>query len=597
MKIRWTLADLLDLEYFLGRDEQVLRRDGEQALGRRDRVIYLARIAPKLKKTRALAPQELLHLWLRVRQHSLGGNETRQQEEILPGGVWRELARLLGWLALLFGALSGLGLAAAFLAYTGRAPLNVSAFLGIFVALPLLLLLGQSLFFILGRQSRRAARTSLLQMLLMRLASSCADWMYARARRSATAGQRLGFSALLGRLRSRREQARLFVWPVFIFLQLGAIGFTAGVLGLTLARVVFSDMAFGWQSSLQLSAGQVAEAARCLALPWSWFLQEGLGYPSLEQVQGTQIVLKEGIYNLDTKNLVSWWPFLCMSLVCYGLLPRCIMLLAGLSRYRRQLEGLELRYPETRRLLQRMTTPQVETRGTRAGSGRPAPAAMQRPVPAATPDPALRDDSPPQEPEIRPAPAGVFADEEQARPGHVAAALSAGMPLRPEAVSKDELARLEAQAAAAPVLGGRALQRLILAPEELLAGLDRNQLGEALVRRVGPGEIGVAALPFAESGETELLAQIRSEHEAGGLDEIYLLQEAWMPPLQETCKLLERLRAAVGLATPLTVLLLGRPQGRARLGPVRPEQAEVWRQRMQGMADPSLDTLELVEAP
>ena len=58
MKIRWTLADLLDLEYFLGRDEQVLRRDGEQALGRRDRVIYLARIAPKLKKARALAPQE-----------------------------------------------------------------------------------------------------------------------------------------------------------------------------------------------------------------------------------------------------------------------------------------------------------------------------------------------------------------------------------------------------------------------------------------------------------------------------------------------------------------------------------------------------------
>ena len=106
-------------------------------------------------------------------------------------------------------------------------------------------------------------------------------------------------------------------------------------------------MAFGWQSSLQFSAGQVAEAARCLALPWSWFLQEGLGYPSLEQVQGTQIVLKEGIYNLDTKNLVSWWPFLCMSLVCYGLLPRCIMLLAGLSRYRRQLEGLELRYPKT----------------------------------------------------------------------------------------------------------------------------------------------------------------------------------------------------------------------------------------------------------
>lgn len=116
-------------------------------------------------------------------------------------------------------------------------------------------------------------------------------------------------------------------------------------------------MAFGWQSSLQLSAQQVADGVRLLALPWSWFLPEGMGYPSLAQVEGTQIILKDGIYHLATQDLVSWWPFLCTALVVYGLLPRLLLLMGGYIRYRHQLDALELRNPEIRWLLQRMTTP------------------------------------------------------------------------------------------------------------------------------------------------------------------------------------------------------------------------------------------------
>lgn len=546
MNTRWNLADLIDLEYLFGCDDGIRRQEGEQALVKRDRIIYLAKIAPKLKGHLNPRPQELIHRWLQVRQRNPAGNNGSTQEELLPGSVWHEVSRLLIWFALFFGIMSGLGLAGAFLVYSGKAPLNVSAFLGIFVALQLALLVLQGLFLLLRRLRRTQLQTSALYSLLMRLMAAGADWVYARARRSLHAEQRLNFAAIFGRLRSRREQAPLFVWPVFFLLQLFAIGFNLGVLGLTLAKVVFSDMAFGWQSSLQLSSQQVAEGVRLMALPWSRLLPEGLGYPSLTQVEGTQIILKDGIYHLATQDLVSWWPFLCMTLVVYGLLPRLLLLVSGLIQYRRQLDRLELRSPETRRLLQRMTTPQVETGGEGTDDLH-----LRRPV------------------EI---------------PLHEAA-------IEPASGEERETGT---QAAAGPPFH---IKRLILAPEEVLAYLDSNTLEQALQAMAGPGETRVRMLPFAATEEQELLAQIQSEHAATLLDEIYLVQEAWMPPLQETYNLLKRLRQASDTATSLTILLVGKPMADAPLTPAQPEHADIWRKKMQALADPSLDTRNLMEAP
>lgn len=546
MNTRWNLADLIDLEYLFANDDSIRQREGDQSLVKRDRIIYLAKIAPKLKDHLNPRPQELVHRWLRVRQRNPAGNNGNTQEAPLPGSVWREVSRLLAWLALFFGVASGLGLAGAFLVYSGRAPLNVSAFFGIFVVLQLSLLLLQCFFLLLRRVRRTQLQTSALYTLLMRLVTASADWVHARARRSLHAEQRLNFAAIFGRLRSRREQAPLFVWPVFFLLQLFTIGFNLGALGLTLAKVVFSDMAFGWQSSLQLSAQQVAEGVRLVALPWSWFLPEGVAYPSLAQVEGTQIILKDGIYHLATQDLVSWWPFLCMALLVYGLLPRLLLLVSGLVQYRRQLDRLELRSPETRRLLQRMTTPQVET----AGEG--------------TDDLHLR------------------------RPQAIPLEATAIKPVSGQ--DKETIV----QASAGPAFH---IRRLILAPEEILAYLDSSTLEQALQAMAGPGESKVHMLPFAAAEEQELLSQISAAHAAAQLDEIYLVQEAWMPPLQETCNLLKRLRQASDAATPLTILLVGKPQADTPLAPVQPEHADIWRKKMQAMADPSLDTRMLMGAP
>ena len=542
MNSRWTLADLLDLEYLFQTDEALRQQEGEQALRKRDRIIYLAKIAPKIKNTPILNPQELVQRWLQVRQRNSGGAGENNREPLLPGAIWNEVSVVLLWLALFFGLGSGLGLASAFSVYSGRAPLNVSAFLGLFVALQLVILLAQPLFMLLRRVRRSHLERSVLYTLLLRLMIAGADWIYARARRSLSANKRLSFAALLGQVRSRRELAPLLVWPVFFLLQLSAIGFNLGVLGLTLAKVVFSDMAFGWQSSLQLSAQQVADGVRLLALPWSWFLPEGMGYPSLAQVEGTQIILKDGIYHLATQDLVSWWPFLCTALVVYGLLPRLLLLMGGYIRYRHQLDALELRNPEIRWLLQRMTTPQVETDGEHAAVRvRPQQPIYQIDIPQETAQESVAVDMPP-------------------------ATTAEGM------------------------------HSLILVPEELLDGLDNAALMQAMQNLSGCREIQILQLPFSAAEEQALLVHIQKERAAALVDEVFLVQEAWMPPLQETQQLLAQLRTAVGATTPLTILLIGRPKGSNRLTPALPEHADIWRKKMQALADPSLDTRTLMEA-
>lgn len=73
------------------------------------------------------------------------------------------------------------------------------------------------------------------------------------------------------------------------------------------------------------------------------------------------MVLKDGIYHLSTGDLVSWWPFLCLSMAFYGLMPRIALLIAGLWRQNRQLAGLNFTHASCERLWRQMTAPQIRT--------------------------------------------------------------------------------------------------------------------------------------------------------------------------------------------------------------------------------------------
>ena len=147
-------------------------------------------------------------------------------------------------------------------------------------------------------------------------------WARSRVAEKLGADHRSRMDSTLGIIRSKGSTyGFLFFLPIFILTQLFAIGFNLGLLTTTLFKVITADIAFGWQSTLQLSSAAVHSLVQKIALPWSWLAAGDPAYPSLAQIEGSRIILKEGIYHLSTPDLVSWWPFLCFSVFFYGLLP------------------------------------------------------------------------------------------------------------------------------------------------------------------------------------------------------------------------------------------------------------------------------------
>ncbi len=535
MKNLWNLADLIDLHYFFETDEAVRQKDGESALAKRDRIIYLAKIEPQLGKADEIPPRLLIRKWLAIRRLQYS-QEKGHEGAVLPGNIWRELATLARWLFFLAGLSTGAGLAASFLLYSGAAPLNVSAYLGLFVFVQLLFLAGQVLFFLFRRVRRIPMESSVLYLLFGRLLMKGLEGVRQRLQRKMSGEQRLNLAALVGGVQQRKELAVLLIWPVFIAVQLGGIGFNLGVIGTTLAKVVFSDIAFGWQSSLQLSAEAVARLVQWIALPWSWAVPHA--YPNLEQIQGSQIVLKEGMAYLTTDALVAWWPFLCAAVVTYGLLPRIALCTLGLTQLRGALNQLHFAGLSIRPLLQRMAAPRVDTNGI---------AKMQRiEVPVV---PSCRDTR------SNSAPAGQ------------------GVSATPDASTW-----------------------FVLIPDEIFDDCPLPTLIERLKSRTGSAPVSCLRFGTPGASEAEILAPLVGSANKAKLAGVLLLQEAWQPPLRETESFLVKLQEITGDAVLLTILLIGKPSLETLFTKVDPGQLRIWTQKMRATGIACLEVSPLVQS-
>ncbi|MCF6186685.1 MAG: DUF2868 domain-containing protein, partial [Desulfobulbaceae bacterium] len=329
---------------------------GDDQPAERDRKIYL-----QIKELCAQGASSgdkpcLLRQWLSRRRdqflHDTGG------VTVLPGGLFRELTRICGWFIFIFALFVGWGSAFSFLSYSGTTPVNVSFFFLFFVCSQLFLLLILLISFL----ARRLIGGESLPILYTLLRKGILYLAGKIGRLPAAMDSHRWLAGLSGRLRRRhRSYALLFVLPFFLLIQLGGIGFNLGVLAATLLKVVGTDIAFGWQSTLQLSSETVYRLVQTIARPWSWLLPAGLGYPDPAQIKGSQMVLKDGIYHLATGDLVSWWPFLCLSVAVYGLLPRICLLVAGWLTSRSLLRRLDFTTADQSRLLHRMLTPRLST--------------------------------------------------------------------------------------------------------------------------------------------------------------------------------------------------------------------------------------------
>jgi len=352
----WTIGDVIDLHYILEQDRKVKE---EEILRNRDRALYLEKIQNLLPLDVMERPFEeaskklIIRLWL---------FSMEKRSDIFPGKLVDEGLSLLRGFLFMGGVLTGIAFCLSLFSYTGKLPLNISYFLGvILVPQTLLMLFTMAGLFLMMVNPAKGFRFGLypvfgllVEFVMKRVVRKTMDKL---------SGDKKGalFSAFGMVLRSQKTYGLLFFWPLFILMQLFGVGFNLGVVASTLGRVAFSDIAFGWQSTLNLSSAFVFKAVSAMAFPWSWVFPSGIGLPSLEQIQGTRLILKDGIYNLATGDLVSWWPFLLLSVIFYAFLPRVVLLIFGYIAQGKSLNNQRFDGWETGKLINRLVTPIVST--------------------------------------------------------------------------------------------------------------------------------------------------------------------------------------------------------------------------------------------
>jgi hypothetical protein len=538
----WRISDLIDLEFFFSRDE------GEDidVLAARDREIYTG--LPESIKAAKPSTALLLLGWLGSMKKSAAASE---DETPLPGRVWQELFSLFFGASLLLGLFSGATLAFSYLSYSGSRPINVSLYFGIFVVLQVVLFLLLIFLFAYRKLVGQGLESSFLYRLLRRLFDKALAAVSRRAVSRAGADTRMQWSArAVGVKRLQKRYGVLFVRPFFLLGQLFGVSFNVGVLAATLLKVIGSDVAFGWQTTIQVHTETVHRMIEWISLPWSWLIPASC-CPTAAQVEGSKLILKDGIYRLATPDLTSWWPFLCMSVLVYGLLPRLTLLLVAIFQQRRDLANLRFDQGRCRQLIHRMRTPLVSTRAPAEGQQEDAGAQA-----------AARRDAPEKHgvtDEAAPSPSS------SAEQGH-------------ELPEEDE---------SSLILG--------LIPDELFADCSLAELQQQVRLRLGYELTAIQPFWSMDRTEEEELAILEEKMAAEGSGDILLLQEAWQPPIQELLSFLRRLRETVGEEPTILIVLIGKPTAATMLTPVKKLNLQIWQQKLAAVDDPGLQLIELVK--
>jgi hypothetical protein len=359
-----TLADLIDLE------ARIVARAGAQhdELAARDRQV--AEGLPVDPNDRGA----LLAAWLQALR-------AREPDAAWLGARVVRGYRLAGLVLVLGGLAIGWVAAAAATAYDGTHPVNVLVFLGALVGSQLALLT-------LG-MTALAVRALLPDGTLPEIVRPLVRAIATRWTGLTGRGSPPDVDATLARIQTRRSLYR----PVehgllFALTQLFGVAFNVGALVSLLGRIVLSDIAFGWSTTVRTEPAAIVALVRTVAAPWAWLVPWAV--PTPELVAATQYSRFSSDYVGGTSDVVlpgEWWPFLVACLVVYGLAIRLTLLLAATVRTRWALAHLPLDTPDVEQIVRGLQHAVVrsgatgpEAPATANGGGQLAPA--QTPVPA-----------------------------------------------------------------------------------------------------------------------------------------------------------------------------------------------------------------------
>lgn len=365
MKHIWEIKDFIDLEYFFNRKDKI------NDIYQKKVIIELSKqLNCNVNNLTNFSKSQIIRKWLEIRIDIEIANET--SKITLPGDIFYQGNKLLWQLSLFMGIITGAILAFSLLAYTGNNPVNVFTWLGVTVLLQMALLIFLLTSFLLRKfsfgqfnkfridkfgVSTYRSSFSILYKIFGSLFVKIILYLKEKVNSQLSFENKVAFQTSLVILKQEKKiYSSIFYWLIFIFMQLFGIGFNIGVLLSTFLRVATSDIAFGWQSTIQFSSQMIYDFVKTISIPWSWYLPEGIAFPSLLQIEGSKMILKDGISHLSTNNLVSWWPFLCMIVLIYGLLPRVILIIIGFLLKKKAVAKVDFSHGDCEKIIQQLQT-------------------------------------------------------------------------------------------------------------------------------------------------------------------------------------------------------------------------------------------------
>lgn len=512
---RWRLADVLDFDYAVERAEEAgLESDSTH------RKVFLAFLAFHKKKTSdSLDRRRIFRFWLEA-QRSQASPST-----IWPGALFCRGKTLLTRALIAVAAFAGVLASGGLLRYDGIQPVNVFGFLFFLLGGQLLLLAASFAALILRPLGLLSLETGIIAPGIYRLWKQVAAGMQKGVLKQCSGETRLRIAAFFGSLGKKHSRYRpLLAGLVAGLSQTFGVWFNIAAIASTLFLVSFSDRAFGWQSSLNLSAESVHRATRVVARPWSSFYPAGA--PSVSQIEGSRIHLKDGIRSLANENLVSWWPFLVCSLLVYGLLPRLLLWLVAWGIVRRQLRKLGFDSLRCDRLWGSMIRRQLHT--------------------------AVDEEAPP--------------------------AFAAKPPFLQSPPKKQPTAICSANRQSA----------LLLAEPELSKRIRREAVNEWIHRQIHWTVRGWVSLPDENESWEDFWTTLEPMRSQDAYARIVVLQESFQPPIREFLDWLKRLQETQDKDGKAIVLLVGRPEDAGQIGAVSEINRQIWEQSVESLGDANL---------
>lgn len=354
LKSRWKVKDLIDLEYFFLNDKNA---DFEEN-SRLNHSIYKS--ISEETGNKKLKRRDLIKIYLDKRKSK---EKSESDLEFFPGEMFSEGYRIFLFIIIAIAVCSGMGLTFSILKYDGVTPVNISHYFG-FIVLFQVAIVVLFFLFLLFRRFFYYKKRGFITLIFSAFLSKIVIFLAQNGLGHLSKEKRNIFEQILGKTKSWNIiYGSIFSYMVFIAVQIFGIAFNFGVIAGTLIKVTFTDIAFGWQSTLLSSSSEIHSIVEKIALPWSWFIPGNIAFPSIEQIDGSKMILKEGIKTLSNTDLSSWWPFLLMSVIVYGLFPRIVFLSTALCLKKWKLSSLSFNQTSCDRLIRQMESRLVETKG------------------------------------------------------------------------------------------------------------------------------------------------------------------------------------------------------------------------------------------